>query len=113
MDIIKKDTIEDETNSILRMIDKGRKDVLKSDKNMSQDDNISDKIYQISRSLFVYVKKAHIDSIPGIEDFLNEFLSEKAMGDFGYLAEKGLIPLPAPELLIVQDNADNLISLKN
>jgi len=76
-------------------------------------DNISDKIYQISRSLFVYVKKAHIDSVPGIEEFLNEFLSEKAMGDFGYLAEKGLIPLPSTELLIVQDNADNLISLKN
>ena len=46
MDIIKKDTIEDETNSILRMIDKGRKDVLKSDKNMSQDDNISDKMHE-------------------------------------------------------------------
>lgn len=76
-------------------------------------DNISDKIYQISRSLFVYVKKAHIDSVPGIEEFLNEFLSEKAIGDFGYLAEKGLIPLPAPELLIVQNKADNLISLKN
>lgn len=76
-------------------------------------DNISDKIYQVSRSLFVYVKKAHIGSVPGIEEFLSEFLSDKAMGDFGYLAEKGLIPLPYNELIDEQDTAVNLISLSN
>lgn len=76
-------------------------------------DNISDKIYQVSRSLFVYVKKAHIGPVPGIEEFLSEFLSEKAMGDFGYLAEKGLIPLPSNELQVVQNRTSNLISLTN
>lgn len=75
--------------------------------------NISDKIYQVSRSLFVYVKKAHIGAVPGIEEFVSEFLSDKAMGDFGYLAEKGLIPLPTNELEVEQSTAVNLISLSN
>jgi phosphate transport system substrate-binding protein len=33
--------------------------------------------------------------VPGIEGFLREFTSEKAWGEEGYLAEKGMIPLPA------------------
>ena len=53
--------------------------------------------YPISRSLFVYVKKAHIDAIPGIKEFITEYTSEKAWGDYGYLADKGLIPLPKKE----------------
>ena len=75
-------------------------------------ENIADKIYKVSRSLFFYVKKEHVGSVPGIEEFLSEFLSEKAMGDFGYLAGKGLIPLPSAELVQVQTTAQNLTSLK-
>lgn len=75
-------------------------------------DNIAEKVYKVSRSLFFYVKKAHVGSVPGIEEFLSEFLSDKAMGDFGYLAEKGLIPLPVAELTQVQNTAKNLIALK-
>ena len=40
-------------------------------------------------------KKAHVGVIPGIQGYLNEFTSEKAWGEEGYLAEKGMIPLPA------------------
>ena len=75
--------------------------------------NISDKIYRVSRSLVVDVKKAHIGAVLGIEEFVSEFLSDKAMGDFGYLAEKGLIPLPTNELEVEQSTAVNLISLSN
>ena len=75
-------------------------------------ENIADKVYKVSRSLFFYVKKAHIGVVPGIEEYLNEFLSDKAMGDFGYLAEKGLIPLPTAELATVRNTAQNLIPLK-
>lgn len=74
-------------------------------------ENIADKVYKVSRSLFFYVKKAHIGTVPGIQEYLSEFLSDKAMGDFGYLAEKGLIPLPMNELNQVQDTANNLIPL--
>lgn len=60
-------------------------------------ETISSGKYPISRPLFFYVKKAHIGTIPGIVEFIAEFTSEKAWGDEGYLAEKGLIPLPKAE----------------
>ncbi|OIQ02639.1 MAG: phosphate ABC transporter substrate-binding protein [Syntrophobacteraceae bacterium CG2_30_61_12] len=53
--------------------------------------------YPLSRPLFFYVKKAHADVIPGIKQYLNEFTSEKAWGGDGYLAEKGMIPMPDAE----------------
>lgn len=53
--------------------------------------------YSISRPLYFYVKKAHVDSIPGIQAFLTEFTSERAWGDEGYLTDKGLIPMPEGE----------------
>ncbi|TDR23542.1 PstS family phosphate ABC transporter substrate-binding protein [Marinicella litoralis] len=49
--------------------------------------------YPVSRPLYFYVKKAHVAEIPGMQEFLNEFISEKAMGETGYLTDKGLIPL--------------------
>jgi len=53
--------------------------------------------YPIARSLFFYVKKAHVGMVPGIEEFLAEFTNEDTWGDEGYLADKGLIPLSAEE----------------
>jgi len=53
--------------------------------------------YPVSRPLYFYVKKAHVDVIPGLRDFLREFSSERAWGDDGYLAERGLIPMPPAE----------------
>jgi len=50
--------------------------------------------YPVSRPLYFYVKKAHVGSIPGIAEFLAEFVNENAVGDDGYLTDKGLIPLP-------------------
>ncbi len=49
--------------------------------------------YPVSRPLYFYVKKAHVAEIPGMKEFLAEFTSEKAMGEEGYLTDKGLIPL--------------------
>ncbi|MDJ0950009.1 MAG: PstS family phosphate ABC transporter substrate-binding protein [Alphaproteobacteria bacterium] len=60
-------------------------------------ENIAAGDYPVSRALFFYVKNAHAESIPGIRDYLAEFTSEKAWGPDGYLAEKGLIPLPEAE----------------
>jgi phosphate transport system substrate-binding protein len=53
--------------------------------------------YPVSRSLYFYVKNAHAGSIPGMKEYLDEFTSEKAMGEFGYLTDKGLIPAPKAE----------------
>ena len=60
-------------------------------------ESIADKSYPISRPLFFYVKKAHVGVVPGIKGYLNEFTSERAWGEDGYLAEKGMIPLPVKE----------------
>jgi phosphate transport system substrate-binding protein len=60
-------------------------------------DSIASGKYGVSRSLFFYVKKAHVGVIPGLPEYIAEFMSDKAAGDEGYLADKGLIPLPAAE----------------
>ncbi len=60
-------------------------------------DNIASGEYPVSRSLYFYVKNAHVASIPGMREYLAEFTSEKAFGEYGYLADKGLIPAPKAE----------------
>ncbi|MDC0403772.1 PstS family phosphate ABC transporter substrate-binding protein [Porticoccaceae bacterium] len=60
-------------------------------------ESIADKSYPVSRPLYFYVKKAHVGVVPGLEGYLAEFTSEKAWGEEGYLAEKGMIPLPTAE----------------
>jgi phosphate transport system substrate-binding protein len=71
-------------------------------------DAIASGDYPVSRSLFFYVKKAHIGVIPGIEEYLAEFTSEKAMGEYGYLAEKGMIPMSDKERAKVLSTVKNL-----
>ena len=53
--------------------------------------------YPVSRPLYFYAKKAHVGVIPGIAEFLAEFTGDKAWGEEGYLADKGLIPMPDDE----------------
>jgi phosphate transport system substrate-binding protein len=60
-------------------------------------ETIADGSYPVSRPLFVYIKKAHVGKIPGIEEFVKEYTAERAWGPEGYLADKGLIPLPDDE----------------
>jgi len=60
-------------------------------------ENIASGKYSVSRPLFIYVKKAHVGVIPGIPEYLAEFTSDRAWGENGYLAEKGLIPMPKAE----------------
>lgn len=60
-------------------------------------DDIADGKYPVSRPLYFYVKAAHVGVIPGIAEFLAEFTSDKAWGPDGYLADRGLIPMPEAE----------------
>ena len=60
-------------------------------------ENIADGKYGVSRSLYIYAKKEHVGVIPGMEEFIGEYTSEAAWGPDGYLADKGLIPLPDAE----------------
>ncbi|WP_122468205.1 substrate-binding domain-containing protein [Brevundimonas lutea] len=58
-------------------------------------ETISDGSYPLARSLFIYVKKAHIGVTPGLNEFLQEFLSDASAGSGGYLQDRGLVPLSA------------------
>ena len=55
-------------------------------------ETIADGKYPVSRPLFIYVKKAHVGVIPGLADYVAEFL--KGAGEGGYLNAKGLIVSP-------------------
>jgi phosphate transport system substrate-binding protein len=74
-------------------------------------ESIADGSYPVSRPLFFYVKQAHVGTIPGIQEYLKEFTSEKAWGPDGYLSEKGLIPMPDQERKQFQNNAEKLANL--
>ena len=58
---------------------------------------IADGSYPVSRPLYFYVKNAHLDVIPGIREYVAEFMSDRASGADGYLSEKGMIPMGADE----------------
>ena len=58
--------------------------------------------FPAARPLFIYVKKAHIGVIPGIKEFMAEYVSEKALGEEGYLSERGLVALPKADLAKVR-----------
>ncbi|HLV84168.1 substrate-binding domain-containing protein [Devosia alba] len=60
-------------------------------------ETIADGSYGVSRPLFFYIKNAHRGVIPGLEEFVTEYVSEESFGEGGYLSERGLIPLPAAE----------------
>ena len=64
--------------------------------------SIQDGSYPISRPLFFYVKNQHIGVIPGIEQYVKEFTSKKAIGSRGYLTDVGLVPLANPKEAISQ-----------
>lgn len=65
-------------------------------------ETIADGSYKVSRLLYIYTKKAHVNMVPGMAEFISEYVSEKAMGEDGYLADKGLIPMPTEQLAAVR-----------
>jgi phosphate transport system substrate-binding protein len=71
-------------------------------------ENIASGDYKVSRSLFIYAKKEHVGVIPGMAEFIAEYTSEGAWGPDGYLADKGLIPLPDAERATVAESAKAL-----
>jgi len=71
-------------------------------------ENIASGDYGVSRSLFIYAKKEHVGVIPGMAEFIAEYTSEGAWGPEGYLADKGLIPLPDADRAKVAEEAKAL-----
>jgi phosphate transport system substrate-binding protein len=57
--------------------------------------------YPVSRPLYFYVKGEHIGTVPGINEFVEFFLSDQMAGLGGTLEAAGLIPAPAAETAAV------------
>lgn len=57
-------------------------------------DSIAKGEYPVSRPLFFYVKKAHIGVIPGLQEFIEFFVSDDLAGPDGPLVQYGLVPDP-------------------
>ncbi|GLK55045.1 phosphate transport system substrate-binding protein [Methylopila capsulata] len=72
---------------------------------------IADGTYKVSRPLYVYFKKQHVGVIPGLKEFIAEYASDKAMGEEGYLTEKGLVPLPKEMAATAEDAAKKLATI--
>lgn len=75
-------------------------------------DTIQSYEYPISRPLYFYAKKAHVGVIPGLKEYLQEFTSEAAIGDDGYLVDVGLVPLDEEKRSKVKQTAAKLETLK-
>jgi phosphate transport system substrate-binding protein len=74
-------------------------------------ETIADFSYDIARPLYIYIKNAHRGVIPGLEEFLAEYVSEESLGDGGYQQERGLTVL-APEILEkVQNDVLNAVPM--
>lgn len=68
-------------------------------------ESISSGDYPVSRPLYFYIKAAHLDVIPGLQDFADFFVSDDIAGPDGPLAEYGLVS--DPELADVQETVAN------
>jgi len=66
-------------------------------------DTIASGDYPVSRPLYFYVKNAHRGVIPGLNEFLEEYMSEDAMAPGGYLTERGMVALGDARRSEVQD----------
>jgi phosphate transport system substrate-binding protein len=56
-------------------------------------ESIQTRQYKFSRPLLIYVRKRDLGSVPGLRDYLLSFFSEDAVGPYGYLIQKGFVPL--------------------
>lgn len=58
-------------------------------------ENILNGSYPLSRPLYLYVKRSHIQNIQSLKllkPFLKEVFSDNALGEYGYLKTMGLVP---------------------
>ncbi len=69
-------------------------------------ENIASGSYPGARPLYMYVKKAHLEAIPGLKEYLNEW--PKAWGTDGMLKGKGMVISPDD---VQKANADIIANL--
>jgi len=74
-------------------------------------EKIASGAYPLSRPLFFYVKNLQVGKVPGMREYIAEFMSEQAIGDEGYVTDKGLIPAPKAERAKYRADAQKLVPL--
>ena len=67
-------------------------------------DTIQSYEYPLARPLYVYAKGEHKQITYGMQEFMDEYVSDNAMGEWGYLGDYGLVPLDDKMLAQVRDN---------
>ena len=72
-------------------------------------DNIASFKYPGARPLFVYVKKEHMRAIPGLEDFMKEWV--KSWGKTGPLAKVGMVAMPDDAMTANAAKVQNMVLL--
>jgi len=72
-------------------------------------DNIASFKYPGARPLFVYVKKEHMRAIPGLEDFMKEWV--KSWGKTGPLAKVGMVAMPDEAMTANAAKVQNMVVL--
>ncbi len=58
-------------------------------------EEIANGSYSVSRALYFYVKHAHMGVVPGLNEYMAEWV--KHWGDDGALSDSGMIPMPSAE----------------
>ncbi|MGB8528707.1 MAG: PstS family phosphate ABC transporter substrate-binding protein [Rhodoplanes sp.] len=69
--------------------------------------------YPGARRMYVYIKKAHVGIVPGLDKFVAEYVSPKATSEDGYLAKKGLVTLPKKELDEIRKNSTEMTPMQS
>ncbi|MCH9852341.1 MAG: substrate-binding domain-containing protein [Alphaproteobacteria bacterium] len=73
-------------------------------------DYIIDGSYQLTRPLYFYVRQKSW-SQTNLQNYVRAFISQTAIGEEGYLTDKGLVPLTAAEFKLQQNKLRNPIIL--
>ncbi len=72
-------------------------------------DNIASFKYPGARAMYVYVKKEHMRAIPGLEDFMKEWV--KSWGKTGPLAKIGMVAMPEEAMTANAAKVQNMVLL--
>ena len=75
-------------------------------------DTIASGDYPIARPLQFYVKAAHLDVIPGMKEFMDEWVEEGTWGPEGYLVDANLVPMPDAEREEFRNIVQNRVVMK-
>ena len=63
--------------------------------------------YPLARPLFIYVKQEHVAIKPELKAFVEFYIDDAALGEDGFLVDRGLVPLPSEELSKFRENVSS------